>query len=73
MPQGLAAIPHDPLALATLVDRRFVTAQALPATVAVASGFLRTFIDPVAGREVEVVTDVDADAFAAFFLETIGA
>ena len=73
MPRGLAAIPHDPLALATLVDRRFIRAEVLPATVAVASGFLRTFIDPVAGREVEVVTDVDADAFAAFFLETLGA
>jgi len=73
MPRGLAAIPHDPLALATLVDRRFVTTEVLPATVAVAGGFLRTFIDPVAGREVEVVTDVDADAFAAFFLETLGA
>ena len=73
MPQGLAAVPHDPLVLATLVERRFVTAKVLPVTVAVAGGILRTFIDPVAGREVEVVTDVDADAFAAFFLETVGA
>jgi len=72
MPQSLVAIPHDPLALATLVDRRFVSAEVLPATVAVASGVLRTFIDPVAGREVVVVTDVDADAFAAFFLKTLG-
>jgi inosine-uridine nucleoside N-ribohydrolase len=73
MLRGLAAIPHDPLALATPVDRRFVTTKILPATVAVAGSILRTFIDPVAGREVEVVTDVDADAFAAFFLETLGA
>ena len=73
MPRGLAAIPHDPLALATLVDRRFVTTKTLPATVAVAGGILRTFIDPVAGREVNVVTDADADAFAAFFLQTLGA
>ena len=73
MPRGLAAIPHDPLALATLVDRRFVTTEMLPATVAVAGGFLRTFVDPVAGREMQVVTDVDAHAFAAFFLETLGA
>jgi purine nucleosidase len=73
MPRGLAAIPHDPLALATLVDRRFVTTKTLSATVAVAGGILRTFVDPVAGREVEVVTDADADAFAAFFLETLGA
>jgi purine nucleosidase len=73
LPQGLAAIPHDPLALATLVERRFVTAEILPVAVAVADGFLRTSVDTVAGREMEVVTDVDADAFAAFFLETLGA
>jgi purine nucleosidase len=72
-PRGLAAIPHDPLAMATLVDRRFVTTKVLPATVAIAGGFLRTFLDPVAGRDVEVVTDVDADGFAQYFLETIGA
>ena len=73
LPQGLAAITHDPLALATLVERRFVTAEILPVALAVAGGFLRTFIDPVAGREVEVVTDVDADTFAASLLETLGA
>ncbi len=69
----LAAIPHDPLAVATLVDRRFVTVENLSSTVAVVGGFVRTFIDPAAGRQVEVVTDVDADAFAAFFLDAIGA
>ena len=73
LPQGLAAIPHDPLALATLVERHFLTTEMLPVAVSEAGGFLRTFVDPVAGREVEVVTDVDADAFAAFFLETLGA
>ena len=73
LPQGLAAIPHDPLALSTLVERRFATAEMLPVAVSVAGGFLRTFVEPVAGREVEVVTDVDAAAFAAFFLETLGA
>lgn len=73
MPAGLAAIPHDPLAVATLVDRRFVQARELPSTVAVVGGFVRTFIDPAAGRDVEVITDVDAPAFAEFFLETVGA
>ena len=68
----LAAIPHDPLAVATVVNRRFVTAKKIFSTVAVVGGFVRTFIDPAAGRQVEVVTDVDADAFAQFFLETIG-
>jgi hypothetical protein len=43
--------------------------KVLSSTVAVAGGLLRTFVDPAAGREVEVVTD--ADAFAAFFLETV--
>jgi purine nucleosidase len=73
LPQGLAAIPHDPLALATLVERRFVTTEMLPVAVDATGGFLRTFIDPVAGRPMEVVTDVDAAAFAAFFLETLRA
>jgi purine nucleosidase len=72
-PSGLAAIPHDPLAIATLVDRRFVTTKVLPATVAIVGGFLRTFVDPVAGRDVEIVTDVNADGFAQYFLQTLGA
>lgn len=73
MAPDLVAIPHDPLAVATLVDRRFVTTEKTFCTVAQVGGFVRTFIDAAAGREVEVVTDVDADAFAQFFLETIGA
>jgi purine nucleosidase len=73
LPSGLASIPHDPLAVATLVDRRFVEARELPSTVAMVDGFVRTFIDPAAGRDVEVVTDVDAPAFAEFFLETLDA
>jgi purine nucleosidase len=73
VPPGLAAIPHDPLALATLVERRFVTTETMPVAVAVAGGSLRTLVDPVAGRQMEVVTDVDAAAFVAFFLETLGA
>jgi purine nucleosidase len=72
IPPDVAAIPHDPLAVATVVDRRFVTVEKLSCTVAAVGGFVRTFIDPTAGRQVEVVTDVDAGAFAEFFLETIG-
>jgi purine nucleosidase len=68
----VTAIPHDPLAVATVVDRRFVTVKKLSCTVVMVGGFVRTFIDPAAGRQVEVVTDVDAAAFAEFFLETIG-
>ena len=65
------AILHDPLAVATVVDRRFVKTERLKATVAIVDGRVRTFIDPAAGREVEVVTDVDARAFAEFWLETV--
>jgi len=67
----VVAILHDPLAVATLVDRRFVKTERLKATVAIVGGHVRTFIDPAAGREVEVVTDVDARAFAEFWLETV--
>lgn len=67
----MVAILHDPLAVATLVDRRFVKTERLKATVAIVDGHVRTFVDPAAGREVEVVTDVDARAFAEFWLETV--
>jgi len=65
------AILHDPLAVATVVDRRFVKTERLRMTVAIVDGHVRTFIDPAAGREVEVVTDVDTRAFAEFWLETV--
>jgi purine nucleosidase len=71
LPPDVVAILHDPLAVATVVDRRFVKTERLRATVAVVDGRARTFIDPAAGREVEVVTDVDARAFAEFWLETV--
>jgi purine nucleosidase len=67
----VVAILHDPLAVATVVDRRFVKTERLKTTVAIVDGWARTFIDPAAGREVEVVTDVDARAFADFWLETV--
>jgi inosine-uridine nucleoside N-ribohydrolase len=67
----VVAILHDPLAVATMVDRRFVKTERLKTTVAIVDGYVRTFIDPAAGREVEVVTDVDARAFAKFWLDTV--
>ena len=65
------AILHDPLAVAAVVDRRFVKTERLKMTIAVVDGNARTFIDPAAGREVEVVTDVDARGFAQFWVETV--
>jgi purine nucleosidase len=71
LPTDVVAILHDPLAVATLVDRRFVKTERLKTTVVIVDGYVRTFIDPAAGREVEVVTDVDARAFAEYWLETV--
>jgi purine nucleosidase len=71
LPADVVAILHDPLAVATVVDRRFVKTETLKTTIAIVDGYARTFIDPAAGREVEVVTDVDARAFAEFWLETV--
>jgi purine nucleosidase len=67
----VAAILHDPLCVACTVDRRFVTTETLPVTVAVHEGVVRTFIDRADGRPAEVITSVDGAGFADFWLETV--
>ncbi|MDQ3932437.1 MAG: nucleoside hydrolase [Actinomycetota bacterium] len=62
---------HDPLAVACLVDRGFVTIEELPITVALHEGTVRTFIDPVDGTTAEVVTSVDATSFVDACLSII--
>ncbi len=69
-PHHVAAL-HDPLTVACLVDRRFVTAEALPVTTVIHQGLVRTLIDPVAGQDAEVVRSVDAPAFAEYLVETL--
>jgi hypothetical protein len=54
-----------------MVDRRFVTSMTARVTVAMHQGHVRTFIDPAAGDEAEIITSVDAPAFADFWLETV--
>lgn len=71
MPPGTSAIMHDPLTVACLVERKFVETKREPVTVAVQGGAARTFVDPLDGKEAEIVTSVDADAFADFWLETV--
>ncbi len=71
IPEHYSALLHDPLTVACLVDRRFVTSERLPVTVAMHHGHVRTFIDRVDGHEAEVITSVDAPAFAQFWLETV--
>jgi inosine-uridine nucleoside N-ribohydrolase len=70
-PDDVAALLHDPLAIACAVDRRFATVERLPVTVAIHEGVVRTFIDRVEGKDADVVTSVDASAFADFWLETV--
>lgn len=71
LPEDLAAFLHDPLTVACAVDRRFVTSEKLPVTVAMHESTVRTFVDHAAGVEAEVIRSVDADGFADFWLETV--
>jgi len=73
IPPEYIALLHDPLAVAcmTPAGRRFVEIETLPVTVALHEGHVRTFVDPAAGREAEVVRSVDGPGFAAFWLEMV--
>jgi len=73
VPPENVCLLHDPLAVACLTPegRRHVQIQRMPVTVALHQGAVRTFVDPAAGVEAEVVTAVDAPAFANFWLNTV--
>jgi purine nucleosidase len=73
IPPDHMCLLHDPLAVAcmTAAGRRYVRTKRMPVTVALHQGVIRTFVDPAAGVEAEVVTGVDADAFAEFWLRTV--
>ena len=72
MPEGTIAVMHDPLTVACLIERSFVESAVMPVTVALhPNGHVRTFIDPLEGKDAEVVTKVDGDAFCTYWLETL--
>jgi purine nucleosidase len=71
VPPHYVALLHDPLAVACMIDRRFVTSMTARVAVAMHQGYVRTFIDPAAGQEAEIITSVDAPAFADFWLATV--
>jgi purine nucleosidase len=71
LPEDCVALLHDPLTVACVVDRRFVTSATMPVTVALHHADARTFIDPAAGQPAEVITSVDARGFADFWLDTV--
>jgi purine nucleosidase len=68
---GRVAALHDPLTVAALVEPDLVTVERLPVSVAVHRGVVRTFIDPLEGQPVDVVRDVDPDAFADHWLDVV--
>ncbi len=63
LPQGLSAFMHDPLTAAAVLRPPYLHFETHCCTAAWWDNALRTFIDPVAGREVEVACRVDAAAF----------
>jgi purine nucleosidase len=71
IPEEYVALMHDPLAVACMVDRRFVTSTTAKVTAAMHHGHVRTFIDPVAGFGAEIITSVDWRRFSEFWLETV--
>jgi inosine-uridine nucleoside N-ribohydrolase len=71
IPDDHACLLHDPLAVACTADRRFVTTTTAKVTVAMHQGHVRTFIDPAAGNDAEIVTSVDAAGFAGFWLDVV--
>lgn len=71
IPPECMALLHDPLLVACLVDRRFVASETMRVSVRMHEGYVRTFVDEADGAEAEVVTSVDAAAFAEFWLETV--
>ncbi|MBM3659329.1 MAG: nucleoside hydrolase [Actinobacteria bacterium] len=73
IPDDVVAYLHDPLTVAAAAGDEFVTVERRPVTVAEHDGVPRTFVDPVAGREADVVTGVDADGFVEHWLSVVTA
>jgi len=60
---------HDPLAVATAFDRRFVEIEPMHVRLERREGALRTLREPGKEPNAEVAVSVDGAAFRAFFLE----
>jgi len=67
----VVAFLHDPLTVAGLVERSFVTTETLPVRAEIQDGVPRTVVDEERGRPAEVVRSVDADAFAEWFVAVV--
>lgn len=65
------AFLHDPLAVATAFDRRFVQLTPLHIRVVLEQGITRTLPDPLKEPNMLVATEVDAPAFRHYLLERL--
>jgi inosine-uridine nucleoside N-ribohydrolase len=71
-PPEFAALLHDPLAVACVAECAYVHVERLPVTVMLDDrGLACTVVDPVEGRDAEVVRAVDAPGFADWLVETL--
>jgi purine nucleosidase len=72
LPESLArAYLHDPLAVVTAFDQRFVELEPMHVRVELGEPWLRTIREPGEEPNAEVAVSVDAPAFRAFFLERV--
>jgi purine nucleosidase len=71
IPDDVVAVLHDPLTVACVVTRRFVTVETLPVRVVAIDGVPRTVVDAERGRPAEVVTDVDVDEFVEHWCDVL--
>jgi purine nucleosidase len=71
LPDDYACRLHDALAVGTMVERSFVRTEVLPVTVARVGNHVRTFVDPLEGRDAEVVRSVDAERFSDWWLDSV--
>jgi purine nucleosidase len=71
IPDDVVAVLHDPLTVACVVTREFVTVETRPVRVVVDRGVPRTVVDAEHGQPAEVVTDVDVDGFMEHWCEVV--
>jgi purine nucleosidase len=71
VPDDVVAYMHDPLTVGCVAGTEYVTLVRRPVSVAMHGGVPRTFVDPIEGRDADVVTGVDADAFVEHWLTVV--
>jgi inosine-uridine nucleoside N-ribohydrolase len=71
IPSDIVSFLHDPLTVACVASRDFVTVETLPVRVVAIDGVPRTVVDEDLGDPVEVVTDVDAAAFVEHWCDVV--